>query len=102
MPENTSFDQLRAALSQAGYENRVRAVLHRWYPCYETDRKNLDHHGELLTPDFVLRRAPESGLPDVAGRQAYLDGLADAYPGQSNSRHPSPFQASRSGVPRTA
>ncbi|MEU3352472.1 hypothetical protein [Streptomyces sp. NPDC037389] len=87
MSENTAADRLRTALTDASFEHRVRTVVHRWYTCYETERKNLAHHGELLTPGFVLHRAPESGLPDVAGRQAYLDGLPHAYPGQANAHH---------------
>ncbi|MGW1109373.1 hypothetical protein [Streptomyces sp. NPDC002540] len=61
--------------------------MHRWYAGYETDNRNLDHQGELVTEDFTLRRPPEGGLPDVQGRQAYLDGLATLYPGKSNAHH---------------
>jgi hypothetical protein len=90
MPETTTdatLDRLRAALTESSYEHRALTVVHRWYTGYETERQNLGHHGELVTEDFALDRPAESGLPDVRGRQAYLDGLATAYPGQRNAHH---------------
>jgi hypothetical protein len=87
MSATTVLDQLRTALQQGSYEHRALTVVHRWYSGYEAATKNLDHHGELVTDDFTLNRPPESGLPSVQGREAYLDGLAVAYPGQTNAHH---------------
>ncbi|MFJ9847603.1 hypothetical protein ACIRYZ_45745 [Kitasatospora sp. NPDC101155] len=87
MTEPTALDTLRAALTADSYEHRALTAVHRWYTAYETDRRNLDHQGELITEDFVMHRPPEGALPDVQGRQAYLDGLAEVYPGQSNAHH---------------
>ncbi|MGF1426174.1 hypothetical protein [Kitasatospora sp. LaBMicrA B282] len=83
----TALDTLRAALAAGSYEQRALTVVHRWYTAYESDNRNLDHQGELVTDDFTMHRPPEGGQPDVQGRQAYLDGLATLYPGQSNAHH---------------
>jgi hypothetical protein len=86
MSDTTAFDQLRTALAAASFENRVLTVVHRWYTCYESEQKNLDHHGELLTEDFTLLRSPESG-PEVTGRQQYLDELPTAFKDQATAHH---------------
>ncbi|MFG2794995.1 nuclear transport factor 2 family protein [Streptomyces sp. NPDC048419] len=83
----TALDTLHAALAASSYEHRALTVVHRWYTAYETANPNLDHQGELVTDDFTMHRPPEGGQPDVKGRQAYLDGLATLYPGQSNAHH---------------
>ncbi|MET8627886.1 hypothetical protein ABZW30_29795 [Kitasatospora sp. NPDC004669] len=101
MTEPTPLDTLTAALTAGSYEHRALTVVHRWYAGYETDNRNLDHQGELATEDFVLRRPPQGQLPDVQGRQAYLDGLATAFPGQSNAHHLRSLAIQRTG-PDTA
>lgn len=93
-----ALDELHAALTAGSYEHRVLTVVHRWYTGYETERRRLDHHGELVTEDFVAHRPAESALPDVQGRQAYLDGLATAYPGQSNAHHLRSVAIERTGA----
>ncbi|MFJ9968799.1 hypothetical protein [Streptomyces avermitilis] len=97
MSETTATEQLRAALTAGSYEHRALTVVHRWYSGYETEGKNLAHHGELITDDFTLNRPPESGLPSVTGRQPYLDGLATAYPGQTNAHHLRNIEIERTG-----
>ncbi|WP_141315841.1 hypothetical protein [Streptomyces spinoverrucosus] len=98
MPE-TSQDRLRAALIHSLDEQRLRAVLHRWYSFYENEaNRNLTHHGELVTDDFALVRPPDSPLPSTTGRQAYLDSLATAHPGQYNSHQLQTLQLTRTGA----
>ncbi|MQS16771.1 hypothetical protein F7Q99_32435 [Streptomyces kaniharaensis] len=62
--------------------------MHRWYAGHERDHRTLDHHGELVTEDFVLHRPPQGQLPDVHGRQACLDGLATAFQGTTAAASP--------------
>ncbi|MEU9118492.1 nuclear transport factor 2 family protein [Streptomyces sp. NPDC048506] len=87
MSEPTALDTLRAALAAGSYEHRALTVVHRWYYGYETANRNLDHQRELVTEDFTLHRPPQSGQPDVHGRQAYLDFFAAMDPAQSNAHH---------------
>lgn len=89
MPENTTtaLDDLRTALSASAYEHRALTVLHRWYSGYEAPHMNLDHQGELVTDDFTMHRPPESGMPSVQGRQAYLDSVGGTHPDQKNAHH---------------
>ncbi|MFF3460673.1 hypothetical protein ACFYXH_41695 [Streptomyces sp. NPDC002730] len=77
------------------------AVLYRWYSFYETDDKDFDHQGELLTDDFVMVRPREAGMPDSSGRHAYLESLRGAYAGQSNAHHLRGIEVSSTGE-RTA
>ena len=83
----STLDKLRVALAASTFEHRTLAVVHRWYSGYEAEHRNREYHGELVTEEFVLDRAPESGLPDVKGRQAYLDSFATAFQGQRNAHH---------------
>ncbi|MEU8515125.1 hypothetical protein AB0C76_26595 [Kitasatospora sp. NPDC048722] len=89
MSENTAadLDRLRAALLAGAYEHRVRTVMHRWYSGYEAPHMDLEHQGELVTEDFTMHRPPESGMPSVQGRQAYLDSVSGADPNQRNAHH---------------
>ncbi len=87
MSDTEALDQLRNALLDCSYEHRARAVVHRWYCGYETEKLDLAVHGELVTDGFTMHRPPESPAGDVHGRQEYLDGLATAFAGQTNAHH---------------
>jgi hypothetical protein len=87
MTENSALGQLQIVLREGSYRHSALTVVHRWYAGYETDRKNLTYQGELVTDDYTMTRPAETGLPDVRGRQAYLDSFVTGYPGQTNAHH---------------
>jgi len=88
MSENTTasaLDRLRSALAASSYRHRAMTVVYRWYCGYETPHVDLGHQGELVTDNFTMHPAPETGLPSVQGREAYLDNVAALPSGQRNA-----------------
>jgi hypothetical protein len=83
MPENTpAFDRLRSALAASSYRHRAMTVVYRWYCGCETPHIDLGHQGEVVTDNFTMHPAPETGLPSAHGREGYLDNVAARPSGQ--------------------
>jgi hypothetical protein len=80
-----AFDRLRSALAASSYRHRARTVLYRWSSGYEAPHRDLGHHAELVTNNFTMRPAPETGLPSIQDRDAHLDNMAALPSGQRNA-----------------
>jgi len=91
----TDDERLSAALTQTSAENRVLAILHRWYTFYEREEKDYDRQLELLTDDFAILRPKESDLPSVKGKAAYLESVRGAPRGQKNAHFRRSFALTR-------
>jgi hypothetical protein len=79
--------RLRAALSARSYEHRALTVVHRWYYGSEALHADLEHHAELLTDDFTMHGASESGQPRLVGRRDHLSGVAARPSGRREAHH---------------
>jgi hypothetical protein len=84
---DVELNQLRTLLQARHMENRVRVVLHRFYAFFEAPWTDAAHHGELLTDDFTMVHAEETGDGTTKGRQAHIDSASRLSADQHHAHH---------------